>query len=92
MFLGQFLRELRGPRRVSAVCRELKMSRQTLYTREGPRSRPDPEEIVRMLQHYEATEEQIVHALRLRAMPPGASLPDPPLSRTEQDGLSSGAA
>lgn len=68
MSLGQLLRELRGGRSVTAVCQELGIaSRQTIYTWEGPRSRPEPEDLARLLQHYGATQEQIDLALRLRA-------------------------
>lgn len=68
MLLGQLLREKRGARKVTEVCRELGIaSRQTIYTWEGPRSKPEPEDLVRLMRHYGCTEEEIVYALRLRA-------------------------
>lgn len=77
MLLGQYLRELRGGRRVVDVISAVGInSRQTLYTWEGPHSRPEPEDIVKLLQHYGCTDEQIDRALRLRAGLP--ALPAPP--------------
>ena len=81
MSLGQLLRDLRAKRSVTAVCRELGIaSRQTIYTWEGPRSKPEPEELVRLMIFYGATQDQIDHALRLRAgLQPSAvpATPDP---------------
>lgn len=68
MLLGQYLRQLRGDRRVAEVVRAIGIkSKQTLYTWEGPRSRPEPEDIVRLLKHYGCSAEEIDRALRLRA-------------------------
>ncbi len=67
--LGPYLRSLRTANGISAAdaLRSLGVPRSTLYSWEGPISRPDPVQLGRMLDLYGASEIQRAEAWRLRA-------------------------
>lgn len=84
MDLGELLREYRKksprgaiPMRVVVAQfrlpgrngSERRISRQTIYTWEQPRSRPDPEDLRLYCVWLGCTEAQITEALRLRSLP-----------------------
>ena len=76
--LGALLRALRGGRHADQVATALGVARSAIYHWEGGKRRPDPENLGRLLDHYEATEEQRARAWRLRSLPADAIEDDVP--------------
>lgn len=78
MLLGQFLRDLRGDRSAKEVYEALGVPKPTFYMWEGPRSRPDPTDLKRLLDFYGVDADQELEAFRLRSEPldePAVSAP-----------------
>lgn len=79
MTLGETLRSLRknGPRGeipVRQSAKALGIPHPTIYDWESPRSRPEPEQLRKYLQHLDVPERVIAHVLHLRSLPIGADL------------------
>lgn len=72
MTLGAYLRarRLASGKTVAAIVEHMGISRPGLYWWEGPKTRPDPADIRRLLEFYGCSEEQIVEAQRLREQLP----------------------
>lgn len=69
MLLGDLLARLRQRRGMTMpeVVEALGIPRSTGYSWEGPHSRPEPENLQRLLDLYEATDEERLQAWDLRA-------------------------
>lgn len=69
--LGEHLRTLRKRKgfSVAKVIDALGVPRSTAYHWEGPSSRPDPVDLKRLLDLYEATADDKLRAYELRGMP-----------------------
>ncbi len=67
--LGEYLARLRQQRGMSVpeVVEALGIPRSTGYAWEGPHSRPEPENLQRLLDLYEATDAERLQAWDLRA-------------------------
>lgn len=69
--LGEHLKALRRRRgfSVAKVIEDLDVPRSTAYHWEGPASRPDPVDLKRLLDLYEASDDDKLRAYELRGMP-----------------------